>query len=71
MKIYGVSKAGRIYRDRQPEYVTVPEAYGTKKCSMCKRELPEYAFRPDKRSKSGLSSACSLCMRKERDITAR
>jgi hypothetical protein len=78
MKIYGVSKGGRIYREEQevvkptepakkgkpgkPVKPIVP--IGMKACSRCKEVLPMSSFHLDSNSSDGHRSACKACVSK-------
>lgn len=72
MKIYGVSKSGRIYREEQ-EAVEQPKQskpsepiipIGMKVCSRCKEVLPILSFHSDSGSSDGRRSACRECVSK-------
>lgn len=72
MKIYGVSKGGRIYREEQ-EVVKPSEPgkpvkpitpIGMKACSRCGEVLPMSSFHLDSNSSDGHRSACKACVSK-------
>lgn len=72
MKIYGVSKGGRIYREEQE--VVKPSEHGKhakriipigmKACSRCEEVLPMSSFHVDSNSSDGHRSACKACVSK-------
>ena len=64
MIIYGVSKAGRIYRNEQPVYVpTIMKPMNSKVCSKCGCTKDIGMFAKDCKAKDGYRSSCKACDR--------
>lgn len=62
MKIYGISKTGRIHREMQ-EAVEVGYIGPKKKCRVCKRVLPVAEFSETTETRDGRKPKCRECER--------
>ena len=62
MKVYGVSKTGRIHREVQ-EAVEVGYIGPKKKCRVCSRVLPVHEFDKSGVTRDGYAAKCRECAR--------